>query len=41
MSFLDTLAEMLVLLVAIACGYAANRMGILGGETDKKYRSSC
>ena len=36
MSFLDTLAEMLVLLVAIACGYAANRMGILGGETDKK-----
>lgn len=36
MSFFDTLAEMLVLLFAIACGYAANRLGILGGETDKK-----
>lgn len=36
MSFLDTLAEMLVLLFAILCGYAANRLGILGGETDKK-----
>ena len=36
MSFLDTLAEMLVLLFAITCGYAANRLGILGGETDRK-----
>ena len=36
MSFLDTLAEMMVILFAIACGYAANRLGILGGETDKK-----
>lgn len=36
MSFIDTLAEMLVLLFAIACGYAANRLGILGGETDKR-----
>lgn len=36
MSFLDTLAEMLVILFAIAAGYAANRLGILGGETDKK-----
>lgn len=36
MSFLDTLAEMLVLLFAILCGFAANRLGILGGETDKK-----
>lgn len=36
MSFLDTLAEMLVLLFAIAAGYAANRLGILGGETDRK-----
>lgn len=36
MSFVDTLAEMLVLLFAIACGYAANRLGILGGETDRK-----
>ena len=36
MSFIDTLAEMLVILFAIVCGYAANRLGILGGETDKK-----
>ncbi len=36
MSFLDTLLEMLVILFAIACGYGANRLGILGGETDKK-----
>lgn len=36
MSFLDTLREMLVILFAIACGYAANRLGILGGETDKR-----
>lgn len=36
MSFWDTLSEMLVILFAIACGYGANRLGILGGETDKK-----
>ena len=36
MSFLDTFSEMLVLLFAILSGYAANRWGILGGETDKK-----
>lgn len=36
MSFFDTLAEMLVLLFAIAAGFAANRLGILGGETDRK-----
>nr|WP_325213016.1 AEC family transporter [uncultured Oscillibacter sp.] len=36
MSFFDTLAEMLVLLFAIACGFAAHRLGILGGETDQK-----
>ena len=36
MSFLDTFSEMLVLLFAILCGYAANRLGILGGETDRK-----
>lgn len=36
MSFFDTLAEMLVLLFAIAAGFLANRMGILGGGTDKK-----
>lgn len=36
MSFFDTLAEMLVILFVIACGYAANWLGIMGGETDKK-----
>lgn len=36
MSFFDTLSEMLVLLFAILCGFAANRLGILGGETDKR-----
>ncbi len=36
MSFLDTLSEMLVILFAIACGYGANRLGILGGEVDKR-----
>ena len=36
MSFFDTLAEMLVLLFAMALGFAANRLGILGGETDRK-----
>lgn len=36
MSFFDTLSEMLVLLFAIALGFLANRLGILGGETDKK-----
>ena len=36
MNFWDTLAEMLVLLFAIAMGYAASRLGILGGEADKK-----
>lgn len=36
MSFLDTFLEMLVLLFAILCGFIANRLGILGGETDRK-----
>lgn len=36
MGFLDTLAEMLVLLFAIFAGYIANRLDILGGEVDKK-----
>lgn len=36
MSFFDTLSEMLVILFAILVGYAANRLGILGGETDRK-----
>jgi len=36
MSFWDMLSEMLVILFAIACGYGANRLGILGGEVDKR-----
>lgn len=36
MSFFDTLSEMLVLLFAIGAGFLANRLGILGGETDQK-----
>lgn len=36
MSFFNTLSEMLVLLFAIVCGYAANRLNILGGETDRR-----
>lgn len=36
MGFLDTLSEMLVLLFAIFAGWCANRLGILGGEVDKK-----
>lgn len=36
MNFFDTLCEMLVILFAIAMGYASNRLGYLGGETDRK-----
>ena len=36
MNFFDVLAEMLVILFAIAAGYGANRLGYLGGETDQK-----
>ncbi len=36
MSFFDTLCEMLVILFAIALGYCANRMGIMGGEMDQR-----
>ena len=36
MSFFDTLCEMLVILFAMVLGYAANRLGYLGGETDAK-----
>lgn len=39
MSFFDTLLEMLVILFAIACGYAANRLHYLGGEVDQKISS--
>ena len=36
MNFFDVFGEMLVILVAIGCGYAANKLGYLGGETDQK-----
>lgn len=36
MSFFDTLCEMLVILFAIAAGYLSHRLGILGGEVDKR-----
>lgn len=36
MSFLDTFFEMLVILIGIAAGYLARRLGYLGGETDQK-----
>ena len=36
MNFFDVLQEMLVILFAIAAGYAANHLGYLGGETDQK-----
>ena len=36
MNFFAAFGEMLVILAAIAAGYAANRLGYLGGETDQK-----
>lgn len=36
MSFFDTFCEMLVILFAIAMGYLANRLKIMGGEMDQK-----
>lgn len=36
MNFWDVFGEMLVILFAIAAGYAANRLGYLGGEADQK-----
>lgn len=36
MNFFDVLAEMLVILFAIAAGFAARKLGYLGGETDQK-----
>ena len=36
MNFFDVLNEMLVILFAIGVGYAANRLGFLGRETDQK-----
>ena len=36
MNFFDVLAEMLVILFAIAAGYVPNHLGYLGGETDQK-----
>lgn len=36
MSFFDTLCEMLVILFAMAMGYAARRLGYFNGETDQR-----
>ena len=36
MNFFDVLGEMLVILFAILAGFAAKRLGYLGGETDQK-----
>ena len=36
MSFFDTFCEMLVIFFAIAMGYLANRLKIVGGEMDQK-----
>ena len=36
MNFFDVFGEMLVILAAIAAGYAANRLGYLGEETDQR-----
>ena len=36
MNFFDVLGEMLVILFAIAAGFAARKLGYLGGETDQK-----
>ena len=36
MNFFDVLAEMLVILFAIAAGFSARKLGYLGGETDQK-----
>ena len=36
MNFWEVFGEMLVILFAIAAGYAANRLGYLGGKTDQK-----
>ena len=36
MDFFDVFGEMLVILFAIAAGFAANRLGYLGGETDQR-----
>ena len=36
MNFFDVLGEMLVILFAIVAGFAARRLGWLGGKTDQK-----
>lgn len=36
MSFAETFVQMLVILFAIGCGYAAHYLGFLGGETDQR-----
>ena len=39
MDFFDVLLKMLVILVTMAAGYLAHRLGYLGGETDQKLSS--
>lgn len=36
MSFTETFVQMLVILFAISCGYAAHYLGLLGGELDQR-----
>ena len=36
MDFFASLSNMSVVLAGIAAGYLANKLGILGGETDRK-----
>ena len=35
MNFFDVLSEMMVILFAIVAGFAARRLGYLGGQTDQ------
>lgn len=37
MIFLQSFSKMVVILFGIACGYLANRLNIMGGETDQKF----
>lgn len=37
MVFLESLSKMIVILCGIGAGYLANKLGIMGGETDQKF----
>ena len=41
MNFWDVFGEMLVILFAIAAGYAANRLGYLAGRRTRRSPSCC